>query len=151
MDNKTKATDPQMIDEAIFRMKSIGFPQSYIDAFAANNDIRTFVAPSGEPHIYDEWENGIRCSFEDKFGGYAWAIIKEESSICEPDRVDAYYMLYVSPDPEEWEKEREELAAMKPTMYRVIYHYSTEEEENGFIQKALCLTTEGALVFACRS
>ncbi len=74
MDNKTKATDFQMIDEAIFRMKSIGYPQSYIDSFSTDNDIQTFVAPKGEPHVYDEWENEIRCSFEDKSGSYVWAI-----------------------------------------------------------------------------
>ena len=146
MDNKTKATDPQMIDEAIFRMKSIGFPQSYIDSFAADNDIQTFVAPKGEPHVYDEWENEIRCSFEDKSGSYVWAIIKEESSIFDSDRVDTFYFLYVSPDTEEWEKERKELVAMKPAMYRVIYHYSTEEEEKEFIQKPIRLTEDGSLV-----
>ena len=148
MDNKTKASDPQMIEEAIFRMKSIGFPQSYIDSFATDNDIQTFVAPKGEPHVYDELENEIRCSFEDKFGGYAWAIIKDESSLFDHDRVDTYYILYVSPYPEEWKKEREELAAMKSTMYRVIYHYSTEEQEKEFIQRSLHLTSEGALVLA---
>lgn len=147
MDKTIKATDPQMIEEAIIRMKSIGFPQSYIDAFATRNDIWTFEAPGGEPHLYDEWENSFRCSFEDSFGGYAWAIIKEES-IIEDERDEIYYFLYVSPDPEEWEKEREELAAMKPTMYRSIYHYYSEETETDFVKKAIRYTKEGALVFA---
>ena len=148
MDNKTKATDPQMIEEAILRMRSLGFPQAYIDAFSTDNDIYTFVAPSREPHVYDEWENGLRCSFEDSFGGYVWAIIKEESSPFESGRFDTYYFLYVSPDPEDWEKEREELAAMKPSLYKVTYDYSMEEKETEYINHAVRVTEGGRLVLA---
>lgn len=109
-----------MIEEAVFRMKSIRFPQSYIDAFVKNNDIRRFITPSGESDVIDEWEDNILSSYERPYGGYPWGIIKEESSIYDQDRIDIYYILYVSPDPDQWIKEREELAAMEPTMFMVL-------------------------------
>jgi hypothetical protein len=145
---KIKATDPQMIDEAIFRMKSIGLPQSYIDAFAMNNDIRTYLSPGGGSNVCDEWENGILGFYETPYHGYPWGIIKEESGLLAFDPWVAYHILYVSPEPENWDKERAELAALEPTVFSISYPLNLYPDEMTIVfeKKKIRLSEDGSIV-----
>ncbi len=66
---------------------------------------------------------------------YGWALLKEEYQDVSDDGVSSgyeFYLLLVSENPEDWERERSELATMEPTMfhYRIddaLYPNQTEE------------------------
>ena len=140
-----------MIAEAAYRMKIAGLPQSFIDSFIIDNNIQAYFSPSGEIDENDQdgkddgWDRYV-----DEYGGYPWGIIEEGSQDAYGNCWLDFYILFVSEDPQEWEKEREELQAMEPTMFRVGYdpiRYPDDVEEE-FIRKKIRLTDKGTIVLA---
>ena len=151
MENMNKATEEQMKAEAACRMKTVGIPQSYIDSFILKNEIQTFFSPSGDLEEVDgmEGDNGWE-RYVDKYGGYPWGIIREESQDAPGSWWLDFYTLFVSEDPGEWEKERKELLAMEPTLFRVGYNPAMYPDEvvEEFTKKKIRLTEKGAIVLA---
>lgn len=150
MERTNKATDQQMIDEAAYRMRTLGLSEIYIEDFI-NSFPHVFITPSGEEHLMDGDEDNIRDYYERPYNGYTWTmIIKEAEPRCggEPDWFD-YYILFVSDDPDNWEIERKELFAMEPTMYLVSYPNRLDGEDEmiqEFVKKKIRLTEQGSLV-----
>lgn len=146
MDKKAIATDEQMMAEAAVRMKRIGFPQKYIDEFLSASDVKVFL--NG---VVDESDEDLdRFAYEsvESFnGGYPWAMIKEISKNQEYDEVVEYHILFVSTDAESWEKEREELAAMEPTMfhYQYISRLYPDETDIRLVKRAIQVKEDGAI------
>ena len=150
MENGAKATDNQMIEEAVYRMKSIGVPRQFIDAFAAHNEIRTFFSPGGGSNVCDEWEDQILGDYEKPNHGYPWGIIKDESELYDVNPRITYHILYVSPDTEKWERERAELSAMEPTVFSIIYeiHRYPDDVIEEFTKRKIRRTEDGSIVLA---
>ena len=118
-----KATEDQMIAEGAFRMKSVGLPQEFIDVFVNGTNVKVFDNVDGS--LVTDDSDLDRWAFEsvDIFnGGYPWAIIKED--ISEFPRIEArveYHILFVSEDSSNWEKERNELSEMEPTLFHCFF------------------------------
>jgi len=145
MKNTIKATDAQMIAEAADRMKFLGFPSEQVEAFLTENEIRAFN-PDGSSEPIDEWENEVLGFYENHYSGYPWALIKiGESDNTDVDMYCEYYILFVSPNKDEWEQERKDLSEMKPTMYYVEYYSGTYPE--GMVRelrkKMICRVKQG--------
>lgn len=150
MNTTTKATEEQMIAEAAYRMRIAGLPQSHIDSFIKDNIIQAFISPSGDIKESDRDGDDGWDRYVDEYGGYPWGIIEEGSQDANGNGWLDFYILFVSEDPQEWEKEREELLAMEPTMFRVGYNptrYPDDVEEE-FIRKKIRLTEKGTVVLA---
>ena len=162
MENDKRPSIEEMRAEAVARMKMIGLPQSQIEAFRDRNVITV--------HRYR------KCATEDCSGEEAdtvrrleavsewrvWAIMKnvEGGEWCGHDygSIQDYHYLYVSNDPALWTKEREELAAMQPTMYhshacylqmgdpskRIIYR-------DEYVKKIICIHEARTLIFTGRN
>lgn len=107
-----KATHNQMIAEAVERMKFIGLPPSYIDAFESDWTIPTFYSPEGDDAGYVG--DDVLGFFLKENHGEAWAVLIDPSDT--EGGIIKRYILFVSNNPNNWEKEREELAAMNPTV-----------------------------------
>ena len=152
MEKNTRATDQQMIEEAVFRMKTLGFPQQYIDEFK-EGFLHTFLSPSGKDRLMDEYENDvIRDAYEHHYNGYTWALIKNEGTGLDTEmrEWDEYYVLFVSDDHLNWEKERQELFEMEPTMFLVSYPIMPDPYTfvGEFVKKKIRLTEDVILVLA---
>ena len=74
-------------------------------------------------------------------------MIKEISQDQEYGEVVEYHILFVSTDAESWEKEREELAAMEPTMshYQYISRLYPDETDIRLVKRAIQVKEDGAI------
>lgn len=106
-----KATHNQMIAEAIERMKIVGLQPSYIKTFESEWIIPAFYSPEGNGA--DVGDDVLRFFMKASYGE-AWAVIIDPSDT--EGGIIKRYILFVSNNPDNWEKEREELAAMNPTV-----------------------------------
>lgn len=155
MGNRIIATDDQMMAEAAVRMKSIGFPQEYIDNFLDKSIVEVFMDGKIDRMSDEEIDKRVYESVEDYNGGYPWAMIKEDLGPCIWREggwgVDVvYYVLFVSTDMEEWEKERQELAALEPTMmhYRFCSQLYPDETDIKLVKKMIRINENGAIELA---
>ena len=147
-----KATEDQMIAEGAFRMKSVGLPQEVIDVFVNGTYVKVFDNVNGS--LVTDDSDLDRWAFEsvDNFnGGYPFAIIKED--ISDFPSIEArveYHILFVSEDPDNWERERKELSEMEPTLFHCIYDrdFYPHETDNKLVRRKIRLTENGTIVLA---
>lgn len=121
-----KATHNQMIAEAVERMKLIGLHPSYIEAFESDWTIPTFYTPEGDDAGYVG--DDVLGFFLKENHGEARAVITDLSDT--EGGIIKNYILFVSDNPDNWEKEREELAAMNPTVCLIREDFKKEISTN---------------------
>ena len=148
MDTVIKATEEQLIAEAALRMKNLGLPQRFIDGLVEGTDFQIFDAYDGSIYSEDTDIDTFVIESDDKYKGYPWALIKDVCNSPEYGDPGAdYFLLFVSDDPSQWERERRELAEMEPTVF--YCHYSRflypDETNCNLFRKKIRLTAEGHL------
>lgn len=150
MKSIVKAGEEQMINEALLRMERLGLSEECRNRISKENRFPVFLAPDGKLSDVEEeadlqvWENG------DLYHGYGWALLKEEYQDLHGDGVSSgyeFHLLFVSENPEDWERERAELATMEPTMfhYRIDRALYPDQTEEALVKKKIRITACGGL------
>lgn len=149
MNTKNTASDQEMKKEGAERMKLLGLPQSFINEFLSDNQVRSFHSPEGTSQPIDEWEDQVLGFYDQHYGGYPWGLIKEIALTEEGHKILSYYILFVSDDPEQWQTERKGLTDMEPTVYMVKYDELTYPDSivEGFTKKRIVRIGDGFRIF----
>ena len=145
-----KASDEQMISEALLRMESIGLSEECRNRLSKENRFPVFLAPDGELADIDEEEDLMVWESDNMYHGYGWALLKEEYNYVSEDDVSSgfeFHLLFVSENPEDWERERAELAKMEPTLfhYRIDRDLYPDHTEEALVKKKIRVTACGGL------
>ena len=150
MKSIVKAGDEQMINEALLRMQRLGLSEECRNRISKENRFPVFLAPDGILSDIDEEVDLTVWESDNLYHGYGWALLKDEYQDVSDNFVSSgyeFYLLFVSENPEDWERERAELAMMEPTMLhyridRVLYPNQTEE---ALVKKKIRITACGGL------
>ena len=119
-----KASQEEMKQEAINRMKMLLLHQNVINEFKKENKLNKSEGPLGTLYWLDEEEKGMVKEYEEKWNVLVYHVIKTFTK----DMGVIYDLLYIIDEKQYWEREREEL---KEGL--VLSHTKSQFSESGDI------------------
>ena len=119
-----KASQEEMKQEALNRMKMLLLHQNVINEFKKENKLNKSEGPLGTLYWLDEEEKGMVKEYEEKWNVLVYHVIKTFTK----DMGVIYDLLYIIDEKQYWEREREEL---KEGL--VLSHTKSQFSESGDI------------------
>lgn len=129
-----KASQEEMKQEALNRMKMLLLHQNVINEFKKENKLNKSEGPLGTLYWLDEEEKGMVKEYEEKWNVLVYHVIKTFTK----DMGVIYDLLYIIDEKQYWEREREEL---KEGL--VLSHTKSQFSESGDI---FVINVSGGLV-----
>ena len=119
-----KASQEEMKQEALNRMKMLLLHQNVINEFKKENKLNKSEGPLGTLYWLDEEEKGMVKEYEEKWNVLVYHVIKTFTK----NMGVIYDLLYIIDEKQYWEREREEL---KEGL--VLSHTKSQFSESGDI------------------
>ncbi len=113
------ATNQEMKNEALRRMRAIGLYDGTIDAFDKENEVHVYEPPHGCSYCLEDEDIENVKNFEESNNCIVWGVIRTFFSLSGHDFIGDSF-LFVSSDSSTWKEEEKQLYEGRPTVYTII-------------------------------